>query len=241
MRIRRSGRTSASRGASRSATERSGRIVRPTKPELARILVDPALRRRGIGRRLTALLGERARAAGFVDVWLRVVPDNEPALAAYRAAGFVAGVAGGRGELQRRPTLRVRLDEARRRLRASDTNASLEVTNGRGMGRRPMCPPSTRSPTIARDRQAEPVTAPVTSPSLGLRRSAPPHADPPPASPPGEDGGDGEDEEQHADHDARHAGAATAAAVPDDRERPCSEDRGAAERSAQASQVTTAS
>ena len=57
--------------------------------ELARILVAPALRRRGIGRRLTALLGERARESGFADVWLRVVPDNEPALAAYRAAGFV--------------------------------------------------------------------------------------------------------------------------------------------------------
>ena len=57
--------------------------------ELARILVDPALRRRGIGRALAALLGERAREVGFADVWLRVVPDNEPALAAYRAAGFV--------------------------------------------------------------------------------------------------------------------------------------------------------
>jgi ribosomal protein S18 acetylase RimI-like enzyme len=56
--------------------------------ELARILVDPALRGRGIGRRLTVLLGERARAAGFEEVWLRVVLDNEPALAAYRAAGF---------------------------------------------------------------------------------------------------------------------------------------------------------
>jgi [ribosomal protein S18]-alanine N-acetyltransferase len=56
--------------------------------ELARILVDPALRGRGIGRRLTVLLGERARAAGFEDVWLRVVPGNEPALGAYRAAGF---------------------------------------------------------------------------------------------------------------------------------------------------------
>ena len=56
--------------------------------ELARILVDPARRGRGIGRRLTALLGEQARAAGFEEVWLRVVPDNEPALAAYRAAGF---------------------------------------------------------------------------------------------------------------------------------------------------------
>jgi len=57
--------------------------------ELARILVDPGLRARGIGRRLTIMLGGRATEAGFADVWLRVVPDNEPALAAYRAAGFV--------------------------------------------------------------------------------------------------------------------------------------------------------
>jgi ribosomal protein S18 acetylase RimI-like enzyme len=57
--------------------------------ELARILVDPARRGRGIGRRLTALLGERAAEAGFGNIWLRVVPDNGPALAAYSAAGFV--------------------------------------------------------------------------------------------------------------------------------------------------------
>jgi ribosomal protein S18 acetylase RimI-like enzyme len=57
--------------------------------ELARILVDPARRGQGVGRRLTALLGEQAREAGFAEVWLRVVPDNEPAVAAYRAAGFV--------------------------------------------------------------------------------------------------------------------------------------------------------
>jgi ribosomal protein S18 acetylase RimI-like enzyme len=57
--------------------------------ELARILVDPARRGRGIGRALTAALVERARAAGFADVWLRVVPGNEPALRTYAAAGFV--------------------------------------------------------------------------------------------------------------------------------------------------------
>jgi ribosomal protein S18 acetylase RimI-like enzyme len=57
--------------------------------ELARILVDPARRGEGIGRRLTALLCGRAAEAGFDDIWLRVVPANEPALAAYRAAGFV--------------------------------------------------------------------------------------------------------------------------------------------------------
>jgi ribosomal protein S18 acetylase RimI-like enzyme len=57
--------------------------------ELARILVDPAERGRGVGRALTLLLAERARAAGFDAVWLRVVPDNEAALRAYAAAGFV--------------------------------------------------------------------------------------------------------------------------------------------------------
>jgi ribosomal protein S18 acetylase RimI-like enzyme len=56
--------------------------------ELARVLVDPARRGRGIGRELTLLLAGRAREAGFAELWLRVVPDNEPALAAYRAAGF---------------------------------------------------------------------------------------------------------------------------------------------------------
>jgi ribosomal protein S18 acetylase RimI-like enzyme len=56
--------------------------------ELARIVVDSARRGAGIGRALTSALAERARAAGFADVWLRVVPGNEPALRAYAAAGF---------------------------------------------------------------------------------------------------------------------------------------------------------
>jgi ribosomal protein S18 acetylase RimI-like enzyme len=56
--------------------------------ELARIVVDPARRGRGIGRALTAGLLERARAADIDEVWLRVVPGNEPALRAYAAAGF---------------------------------------------------------------------------------------------------------------------------------------------------------
>ena len=48
--------------------------------ELARILVDPALRRRGIGRRLTALLGERARAAGFSTYGCASSPTTSPPL-----------------------------------------------------------------------------------------------------------------------------------------------------------------
>jgi ribosomal protein S18 acetylase RimI-like enzyme len=62
---------------------------RENEAELARIIVDPARRGRGLGRRLTVLLAERARAEGFANIWLRVVPGNEPALAAYRAAGFL--------------------------------------------------------------------------------------------------------------------------------------------------------
>jgi ribosomal protein S18 acetylase RimI-like enzyme len=57
--------------------------------ELARILVDPAVRGRGVGRALVGLLAGEARGAGYRDIWLRVISWNEPALACYRAAGFV--------------------------------------------------------------------------------------------------------------------------------------------------------
>ena len=61
--------------------------------ELARLIVDPDRRGRGLGRRLVALLAARAAQLGFDDVWLRVAPDNEPAIACYRAAGFVRATA----------------------------------------------------------------------------------------------------------------------------------------------------
>ena len=57
--------------------------------ELARLIVDPAARGQGVGRRLAALLAGEARAMGYTAVWLRVLPDNAAALAAYRAAGFL--------------------------------------------------------------------------------------------------------------------------------------------------------
>src|SRR4051794_16704504 len=56
--------------------------------ELARVLVDPAQRGAGVGRSLVAALAARAGELGYEDVWVRVVPGNQPALAAYRAAGF---------------------------------------------------------------------------------------------------------------------------------------------------------
>lgn len=57
--------------------------------ELARVVVAPARRGRGLGQRLVGLLAERARALGLDAIWVRVLPTNHPALACYRAASFV--------------------------------------------------------------------------------------------------------------------------------------------------------
>jgi ribosomal protein S18 acetylase RimI-like enzyme len=57
--------------------------------ELARLIVDPAMRRRGFGRAMVGLLSERARGLGHENVWIRVLPSNAPAIRTYSAAGFV--------------------------------------------------------------------------------------------------------------------------------------------------------
>jgi [ribosomal protein S18]-alanine N-acetyltransferase len=57
--------------------------------ELARIVVAPSERGRGLGRALVRLLAAEAAAMGFRDVWVRVGPWNAPALACYSSAGFV--------------------------------------------------------------------------------------------------------------------------------------------------------
>ena len=56
--------------------------------ELARIIVSPANRGRGLGKRLVLLLLEQASLSGLPDAFVRVVPENDPALACYRGAGF---------------------------------------------------------------------------------------------------------------------------------------------------------
>lgn len=56
--------------------------------ELARIIVNPANRGRGAGKRLVALLLERASLTGLPDAFVRVVPENGAAIACYRGAGF---------------------------------------------------------------------------------------------------------------------------------------------------------
>lgn len=59
--------------------------------ELARLLVAPAHRNRGVGRVLVHELVDRARTTHpeLPDVILRVQPENARAIRAYRAAGFV--------------------------------------------------------------------------------------------------------------------------------------------------------
>lgn len=57
--------------------------------ELARLIVAPHRRDRGVGRRLARLLAGAARARGYEHVWLRVRAENAAALACYRRAGFV--------------------------------------------------------------------------------------------------------------------------------------------------------
>ena len=56
--------------------------------ELARLIVAPDLRRRGIGRRLVTELTARARSL-HPRVVLRVHPDNAAARRCYEASGFV--------------------------------------------------------------------------------------------------------------------------------------------------------
>jgi ribosomal protein S18 acetylase RimI-like enzyme len=60
-----------------------------SEAELARVIVDPEVRGQGIGRILIGLLVARAREHGWSAIWLRVVATNAPAIACYRAGGFV--------------------------------------------------------------------------------------------------------------------------------------------------------
>jgi ribosomal protein S18 acetylase RimI-like enzyme len=56
--------------------------------ELARIIVSPARRGYGMGRRLVRLFLQRAASSRLPDAFVRVVPENGAALACYRGAGF---------------------------------------------------------------------------------------------------------------------------------------------------------
>ncbi|MWA09571.1 GNAT family N-acetyltransferase [Streptomyces sp. BA2] len=57
--------------------------------ELARIIVAPGARGRGVGRVLVRGLAELALRAGYAEIFMRVHPANAAALRCYRAAGFL--------------------------------------------------------------------------------------------------------------------------------------------------------
>ncbi len=56
--------------------------------ELARLIVAPAARNRGIGRHLVHELLRRARRHALPTAYMRVHPENRAALRCYAAAGF---------------------------------------------------------------------------------------------------------------------------------------------------------
>ncbi len=56
--------------------------------ELARLVVHPAHRGIGMGRAFVTALVEQAAIYGLADMFMRVRPDNEPALRCYHASGF---------------------------------------------------------------------------------------------------------------------------------------------------------
>jgi RimJ/RimL family protein N-acetyltransferase len=55
---------------------------------IGHVIVDPALRGKGIGGELTRLLVEKAFATGARRISLIVFPDNQPAIRSYVRAGF---------------------------------------------------------------------------------------------------------------------------------------------------------
>lgn len=57
--------------------------------ELARLIVAPERRQQGWGRQLVKALLVEARRTGLPNAFLRVRPDNDPAIRCYLATGFV--------------------------------------------------------------------------------------------------------------------------------------------------------
>jgi len=57
--------------------------------ELAHLVVDPALRRQGLGRGLALRLVARAGDLGLPNIFLRVHPDNVVGISCYESVGFV--------------------------------------------------------------------------------------------------------------------------------------------------------
>jgi GNAT superfamily N-acetyltransferase len=61
---------------------------RPATWLIGLLLLEPAARGRGLGRRVVAELEARARAAGADRLRIAVIPGNDPALAFWQGLGF---------------------------------------------------------------------------------------------------------------------------------------------------------
>jgi GNAT superfamily N-acetyltransferase len=64
------------------------RFLRPGVAEIKRMYVDIPQRGRGVARILLTGLEERARAAGYNELWLETGTEQPEALALYAAAGY---------------------------------------------------------------------------------------------------------------------------------------------------------
>jgi GNAT superfamily N-acetyltransferase len=64
------------------------RYLSPGVAEIKRMYVDPGARRRGIAARLLAFLEDKARAAGYREVWLECGSEQPDAIALYEGAGY---------------------------------------------------------------------------------------------------------------------------------------------------------
>jgi len=56
--------------------------------ELARLIVKPSERGRGVGRQLVLELVQSCSPFGIAQIYMRVVPENVPAISCYLHAGF---------------------------------------------------------------------------------------------------------------------------------------------------------
>jgi GNAT superfamily N-acetyltransferase len=64
------------------------RPLGPGVAEVKRMYVDPTVRRRRVGARLLAFLEERARAAGYREMWLETGIEQPDAISLYVGAGY---------------------------------------------------------------------------------------------------------------------------------------------------------
>lgn len=60
----------------------------PTVARVVRVIVDPELRGRGLGRQLMVAVMEQARGLGVTTLTLNVVAENHRAIGLYRSLGF---------------------------------------------------------------------------------------------------------------------------------------------------------